>query len=86
MQFKEPITVTWSDILIEFFEGETRDYDISQVAGIRHAISRRLKFTHQEMRFETSIKDNAKGEQRIYVRRLTNKEVTQQQQSAERAG
>lgn len=81
MKFKEPITVTWSDILVEFKEGEMRSYDAGQAPGIRHAISRRLKFTHPDMRFETSI-----GGGNISVRRLTKQEITQQQQSAERAG
>lgn len=81
MKFTQPITVTWSDILVSFKEGEEVLYESSHASGIRHAISRRLKFTHPDLMFTTSI-DGKK----IIVRRLTQEEITQQQQSAERAG
>lgn len=65
LEFKEPINITWSDILIGFKVQEIREYDAMQAGGIRHAISRRLKFTHPKMSFETSIEGNKIRVQRI---------------------
>jgi|GEM_PF-6867002 len=85
MEFKEPIVVTWYDILLAFKEGEERSYDPKFDNGIRSAISRRLKYTHPHMAFTTRFGEEG-GERKLYVRRLSQKEITQQQQSAVSAG
>lgn len=86
MEFKEPIVVTWSDILLSYEENEERDYDSTRVSAIRGAISRELKYGNPDIGFTTRFGINEKGERRFYVRRLTTKEITQQQQSAVGAG
>lgn len=81
MQYKKPVNITWSDILIQFPEGsDWVRYEAEDISGIRHAISRRIKFTHPTMSFETKVKDG-----KIYVRRLSD-EITQQQPSVVGAG
>lgn len=82
MEFKEPIVVTWADILVTYQEGEERGYNGAHAPRIRHAISRRLKFTHSHMVFSTRVEDDGN----VYVRRLTEKEITQQQPSETGAG
>ncbi|WP_262247013.1 hypothetical protein [Parapedobacter soli] len=87
MEFKEPIVVTWFDIFQTFKEGEERVYDTIKEVAIRHAISRRVKYERPDLSFKTwTSTDSKTGARKFHVRRLTQEEITQQQQSAERAG
>jgi len=85
MEFKEPIVVTWYDILQGFKEGEERSYDPKHENGIRNAISKRIKYVNPDKGFTARFAEVA-GERKLMVRRLTQEEITQQQQSAVSAG
>ncbi|PPL04911.1 hypothetical protein [Parapedobacter indicus] len=86
MEFKEPIVVTWFDIFQTFQEGEEREYDTSKEVAIRHAISRRVKYERPDLSFTTWTSTAKTGDRKFHVRRLTQEEITQQQQSAVSAG
>lgn len=67
---REPITISWADILLTYKAGEERDYNPSMHNGIRGAISRTIKYRNPERKFTTSFRDNEHGEPRLYVRRV----------------
>lgn len=86
-ELKEPLQVTWNDIILTIDEGEERGYESRYHYAIRNTISRNLKYSHPDRGFETRHGIDPKdGERKFFVRRLTQKEITQQQQSAVSAG
>lgn len=69
--FKRPITVSWTDILLSFQVGEEREYELSDSHGIRTAISRNIKHMGdvRERKYDTNLRVNEHGETKLYVRR-----------------
>lgn len=68
IKYTEPLVITWADVLVQYEPGEFRHYDTEKANGIRNAISRRLKFTHPQLTFETWF-EQIGGVQKICVRR-----------------